>query len=414
MSMKCSMVEDLLPLYVEGMCSENTTKEVEAHLQKCDKCREKMELSKTGLSSILETAQSGSNNQGNPASKKDVRDKLAVDGMKKVKKRLSSRKIAAFILGLLLVVVLGTAGLLYYGECTGESINFTTINNMMTIRKISAALCEYDVEPLLERTSLGMAAAYLSDEDYLGGEPWDQIKEYQRAKLEEALWYHFKGEEIHYKIVDVEYMFNNDFATGVSAYSTGNYMNPSACIIVRFYNENTSVDLSFFQRADRKFYYEDDINGLFDDIPTFDCLEADDDIIRVVSAAVSKASRDEKSPAGALSLLFRYDNSYYEKMGLDADDEVVRDRMDAIYERGYSVTQILYQGQRYDHEKKTKVYQCQFKVENKDGACMYMKQDFYYGEYDLYVIKDQPAKLIYATEDMPEEIIRQSLELLAP
>lgn len=402
MSMKCSMAEDLLPLYIKGICPEETMKEVEAHLQECDKCREKIELSKSDLSSMSATEQS------------DTWDKMAVDGMKKVKKKLSFRKIAAVILGLLLVVVLGTVGLLYYGECTGEMMNFTTINNIMTIRKISAALCEYNVEPLLKRSSLGMDAVYFLDGSASAGDWCEKAGEYQKTKLEEALQYYFKGEKIHYKIVDVQYMYDNDPTTGVSAYYSGNYRNPSACIIVRFYNDNASVDLTFYQRADRKFYYEDNINGLFDDIPTFDCWGADDDIIRVAAAAVGRASRNEKSAAGSVSFLFKYDSDYYEKMGLTTEDKVIRDRMDAIYEKGYSVTQILYQVLRYDQEKKAVVYQCQFKVENKDGACMYMKQDFYYGENNLYIIKDQPAELIYAAEDMPKEIVGQSLALLAP
>ncbi len=37
--MKCDIVRDLLPLYIDRVCSEETEKEVEAHLDCCETCR---------------------------------------------------------------------------------------------------------------------------------------------------------------------------------------------------------------------------------------------------------------------------------------------------------------------------------------------------------------------------------------
>lgn len=36
----CNLIEDLLPLYVEGLVSEKTKIDIEEHLKKCDKCSE--------------------------------------------------------------------------------------------------------------------------------------------------------------------------------------------------------------------------------------------------------------------------------------------------------------------------------------------------------------------------------------
>lgn len=38
----CSMIEDLLPLYVENLVSEDTKKEIEEHIKKCNKCSEEL------------------------------------------------------------------------------------------------------------------------------------------------------------------------------------------------------------------------------------------------------------------------------------------------------------------------------------------------------------------------------------
>ena len=37
--LSCKIIEDLLPLYEEGICSEETRDAVEKHLSECEKCR---------------------------------------------------------------------------------------------------------------------------------------------------------------------------------------------------------------------------------------------------------------------------------------------------------------------------------------------------------------------------------------
>lgn len=42
--MDCDIIKDLLPLYIDGVCSESTKKNVEEHLGQCSKCREIYEM----------------------------------------------------------------------------------------------------------------------------------------------------------------------------------------------------------------------------------------------------------------------------------------------------------------------------------------------------------------------------------
>jgi predicted anti-sigma-YlaC factor YlaD len=44
--MKCSLIRDLLPLYVEGDCSEDTSLMVKEHLESCFNCGELFKLMK--------------------------------------------------------------------------------------------------------------------------------------------------------------------------------------------------------------------------------------------------------------------------------------------------------------------------------------------------------------------------------
>ncbi|MCD8511735.1 MAG: zf-HC2 domain-containing protein [Bacillus sp. (in: Bacteria)] len=42
--MKCYLIRDLLPLYIEGDCSPETARAVKEHLHNCDRCRSDFEL----------------------------------------------------------------------------------------------------------------------------------------------------------------------------------------------------------------------------------------------------------------------------------------------------------------------------------------------------------------------------------
>ena len=39
MKKECEMINDLLPLYIDGVCSEESKKLVEEHMKTCDSCR---------------------------------------------------------------------------------------------------------------------------------------------------------------------------------------------------------------------------------------------------------------------------------------------------------------------------------------------------------------------------------------
>lgn len=52
MSVKCEVVKDLLPLYIDGVCSEESKKTVEEHLLNCKSCKEEMELLTADLKTV--------------------------------------------------------------------------------------------------------------------------------------------------------------------------------------------------------------------------------------------------------------------------------------------------------------------------------------------------------------------------
>ena len=58
--MKCEIIRDLIPLYLDKVCSEDSRKLVEEHLAECSECRKYMkELDGTGSGETEKRRRSG-------------------------------------------------------------------------------------------------------------------------------------------------------------------------------------------------------------------------------------------------------------------------------------------------------------------------------------------------------------------
>lgn len=49
MKISCEIIQDLLPLYCDEVCSDESRKQIEEHLQECDKCKEDLHLMKDAI-----------------------------------------------------------------------------------------------------------------------------------------------------------------------------------------------------------------------------------------------------------------------------------------------------------------------------------------------------------------------------
>lgn len=87
---KCGVINDLLPLYVDGICSEESKQMVEEHLAECEMCKKEMDMLKSDMAI--------------PAETNDV-------FIRQIKKRIRIQKaVIAVIVALVLLVFLGGAG----------------------------------------------------------------------------------------------------------------------------------------------------------------------------------------------------------------------------------------------------------------------------------------------------------------
>ena len=104
MKMSCNIIEDLLPLYVDDMVSEDSRKLVEEHLKECPACRKMQE------EMVKENRLSAVGNRSNSAKT----SKTEAEPLKKIRRRIRKKRIASVVLAVVLVMAAGGIGHYWY------------------------------------------------------------------------------------------------------------------------------------------------------------------------------------------------------------------------------------------------------------------------------------------------------------
>ncbi len=109
MKISCRVIEDILPLYVEDCCSDETKQLVEEHLLECDDCKEKQ----TKLSQPVFLSK-----------ELNVDEKLYAKHARKAFVKLQRRLIAPILITLLLLIPLTWLGV---NEAKGDGISYSSL-----------------------------------------------------------------------------------------------------------------------------------------------------------------------------------------------------------------------------------------------------------------------------------------------
>lgn len=105
MRLPCKVIEDLLPMYYDGVCSEESAALVEEHLKECPKC-----------SSMLSQLQAGIENPGKQVD--DLKPLKEIEKQWKNTKQTSMTKGICATLAALLLILSVWAGVWYFGYAT--------------------------------------------------------------------------------------------------------------------------------------------------------------------------------------------------------------------------------------------------------------------------------------------------------
>ena len=131
--MKCNIAQDLMPLYAEGLCSEETAMELEEHFAECEKC--------AALKSGFAVSGSGGAAGGENFDKE-------IKPFKKIRRRFKMNVFVIIALGLVTAVILFFLGGLLYGELNPQNngLSFSMIARNIEIRKIAGLLEKGDID----------------------------------------------------------------------------------------------------------------------------------------------------------------------------------------------------------------------------------------------------------------------------
>ncbi len=184
MKISCEIIKDLLPLYEDGVCSEESRKVIEEHLEKCEECRA---LSGVKLNISDEYAENAERD-----------GKVIKKGLKKIRLK--------WALSLVAVLMMLPILLLSVNQIQGRGICFTNIDDITAAERFAKAAesgdykkaadmmyCEklyYDVQDVISWEKDEYTAEYRIIE--LSGKKWAvseyMYKEYIEGHGERDIW----------------------------------------------------------------------------------------------------------------------------------------------------------------------------------------------------------------------------------
>lgn len=185
--MKCNVARDLLSLYFDGLCSDETRKQLEEHIEYCENCKQlKQNLEK-------ELDWSGENQEW----------EKAITPLKKVKKKMQRKNV---LIGLciffLLLFAVGTT-VLTYGQIAKKGISFELIYDAVRFRYIGKQFASGNIEPLYASISNGYL---LKDEEagvlhlaYTDNASYDED---MKATIMEKYHRYFDGKDLTYEGIE--------------------------------------------------------------------------------------------------------------------------------------------------------------------------------------------------------------------
>lgn len=162
MKLSCEVIRDLLPLYEDEVCCEESKGLVEEHLSECAACRDLQEKFKIPEKTLL-----------------PEEEILLAEEEKRIRRifRKIKRQWRLSLAAVLLLIPLTCMGIIAYHEYRGEGLCFTNLDEVMMCSRFFK---------LLEEEKYEEAAAMI---DFESG--YQSIKEYFEGDVEEetSLWY---------------------------------------------------------------------------------------------------------------------------------------------------------------------------------------------------------------------------------
>lgn len=132
--MKCEIIKDLLPVYCDSVCSEETSKEVEAHINDCAQCAALLPKYRSSFKTAA------------------VPDVSPAKPFRRILARIRRSIVTIALLVILIAAIVSAAGYLTYGQIMRKNggISFETCISGLKAEHLADKLCEGDMDYVTE------------------------------------------------------------------------------------------------------------------------------------------------------------------------------------------------------------------------------------------------------------------------
>ncbi|MBQ8780300.1 MAG: zf-HC2 domain-containing protein [Oscillospiraceae bacterium] len=144
----CGIAQDLMPLYADSVCTQESRTALEEHIQNCTDCRKKLELMTAELENITPP-------------KEEIKH---ADVFKRLHKNHLRLAAAALVICLILLVPTVTCGILYVNEKTNLGISFSTLSADRAVKHIGSLLKKSSYSEALDSFVMHEESKWENDE----------------------------------------------------------------------------------------------------------------------------------------------------------------------------------------------------------------------------------------------------------
>lgn len=393
--MKCELARDLIILYAEDLCSDETAEELKTHLEQCSECNKRLEEYKKELE----------DNKTENTVTKDETGRKDLKPLKKVKKKLVMGKVKIAVLCVILALITGILGFLSYGQITNECMSFSSLADTAKIYSVCKALADGDTEPFMD-----IIAYRIADQYTVAGsselENFDAYIAQIEKDAKNACEYYFAGKDVKVKINDIDQNpYSGEEPTDITCID----------ITIGFYEKDELLYEMAFGKVSEGNYivYELPQNNapIFTTslLPYYDasldiCLHF---ATKKTYSNLKEGITDNAGAGLALAVTTAGDDEEKE-----AYRNQIMEKMQALCDAGWYYKEVMYFVDEYDVNEGKWIYKVWFMVEEQgSGNLVMIEQRFHYYEEQLYVMESSPAVVIGNDEELPKDTREQLLGL---
>ena len=183
--MNCKIVEDMITLYAENLCSEDSKTMVEEHIETCENCRKKLEDYKTELAEELYKDEQIEQDK----TKLKENTIKEINPFKKIKQIMWYRLVLNVVLAVILTIIVCITGFLTYNQVNKEFISLETIADGIAAKNLCEKFAKGDIDGFID--GLDISCFSYVDSDSINAFMQDQRKDlaeiYQKQLKEKKI-----------------------------------------------------------------------------------------------------------------------------------------------------------------------------------------------------------------------------------